>query len=371
MSTRGYVTILDEKKNIALAAYSNSDSYPSNLGVQVLESIEKGELAQLIGEMRSEVPEDIEMVKGIQRSWYIKSKDNKDDFFNDYAYEYESASGNLNIYHYGDKALAFKPDQFPLSKFIFEHEYELYCPLILDEKSMSLKKDFYKEVRAMLRSGASETDFQAVIDKKPSVLYLDYGRIVDSWNRNSRSFNKRVCDSKTNQKLMFHVSEDYSGRFSLYICSPFFRKPFGKQNLSSPTAAERALAELVRTRPEDIRCTMRVFHDIEEYQRDCKELAKASTLFPDDFSNAIDKASRDLMARIHKELSTLNADGSIHRVIGFDEGSIRKEIDQDCRNFRAKYAEKHPPLADLLTEASSRAEAASSGSDKTLPEKEH
>ena len=67
MSTRGYLTIIDEDQNIQMAAFYPSSAYPSYLGIQVLDAIEKCQFPQFIDRLRKDYPEELDMVEGIQR----------------------------------------------------------------------------------------------------------------------------------------------------------------------------------------------------------------------------------------------------------------------------------------------------------------
>ena len=177
MSTRGYLTLIDRKKNILSAAYLPSDAYPSYWGMQVLNAFQNNSFLHLIDQVNHDYPDEKDMLTNIQRDWYVKGKDNKDAFFNDYAYELNGDCGELTVFHFGDKALTIPHEQIPLYRFIFEHEDELYAPLCLDEKTMTLKKDFYKEIRNMIKAGADENTLRVQMDRNADLLYMDLGAL--------------------------------------------------------------------------------------------------------------------------------------------------------------------------------------------------
>ena len=95
VSTRGYLSVVDNKRNIQSAAYHRSDSYPSYLGLRVLDAMEQYRFPQLVEDLRAEYPEDLDMVNGIRRDWYIRNAQNREDFFVDYVYEFNSERHEL------------------------------------------------------------------------------------------------------------------------------------------------------------------------------------------------------------------------------------------------------------------------------------
>ncbi len=354
MSTRGYLTIVDESKNIQMAAFHPHDSYPSYLGLEVLKAIQNCAFPQLIDDLHQKYPDELEMVEGIQRSWYIRGKDNKDDFFYDYAYELNGSTQELTMYHYGNKALTIPFDQIPLFQYLFEREDDLYYPLCLDERSMTLKKDFYKEVRTMIQNGAGIDDFQAVIDQNLSVLYLDYGRIKDYWAIDSNSFNKRVKDSSGGE-LMFHVDESF-GRFQIYVQTPFIRAPISHKPIQSASAAEKLLAELVRDRPDDIRATMRLFKDLTSYVRTIWDIYANDSVSLDDRADEAQEIKLDMLAKF-------KAIQDQYQIMGNTDNLLEREIkDVGSRHYRQAYyrmeeQQQKSSLSDKLQDVTERSQA--------------
>ena len=81
MSTRGYLTVIDGKKNILSSAFFPSDAYPSYLGLNVLDALKESRFIQLVDQINAEHPDEKIMLEGLRRDWYVKGKDNKDDYF--------------------------------------------------------------------------------------------------------------------------------------------------------------------------------------------------------------------------------------------------------------------------------------------------
>lgn len=208
MSTRGYVTLIDENKNIQMAAFISSDAYLSYYGLQILDAIAECRFPEFIDKMQKDYPEELNMVEGIERNWYIRGAKNKDDFFHAYAYEVNSETQVLTVYNYGDKALTIPYDQLSLYRYIFEHDNELYPALCLDERTMTLRKDEYKEIRDMVKAGADIPEFKALIDKSSDIVFMDMGRMKDALCYNNEGFNKEVyLGSGFSKTLKFCVSE--------------------------------------------------------------------------------------------------------------------------------------------------------------------
>ena len=351
MSTRGYLTVIDGKKNILSSAFFPSDAYPSYLGLQVLDAFKESGFIQLVDQINEDHPDEKIMLEGLRRDWYVKGKDNKEEFFHDYAYEFNSEKGELTVFHFGDKALSIRHDQIPLFQFIFEHEDQLYVPLCLDEKTMTLKKDFYREIRAMIKAGADEKAFQEKIDQDANLLYMDRGRLVDSWNRNTGSFNKNI-HTTNGDSLKFCVSESF-GKYYLYVQTPFIRAVASHQSYSSATGAEKAIAEMMKTRPADIMATIDFFKQLKQYQNSVKKI------FSSDDRPLNDRADdvRELQLAMIAHLNEIKAS---HRILGDHDQLYDREI-KDCvyRHYRLarsrteEVEEKHD-LSSSLTDAEAR-----------------
>ena len=356
MSTRAFLTIIDEEKNIQMSAFYSNSAYPGYLGLKVLDAIQNCAFPQFIDQIREEDPEELETVVGIRRDWYIRGKDNKDDYFHDYAYELNGATQELTVYHFGDKALTIPYEQIPLYRFIFEHEGSLYNPLCLDERSMTLKKDFYKELRTMIKNGAGVDELQAVIDKNPSVLYLESGRIKDHWDLNSDSFNKRVCTSD-GRNLMFHVN-DFYGNFHIYVQTPFIRAPIPHSPIKSAKGAEKFLADLVRDRPDDIRATIDLFKELKDFSEQVRDIYSKDDEPLDDRADKTQALKLDMLSK----LMTVKKE---HNIMGGDFDLLERETKDVCARLyrcakeRMDDLEKKSSFADTLKDAVRRAEGGS------------
>lgn len=351
MSTRGYLTLVDGKKNILSAAYLPSDAYPSYWGMQALNAFQNNSFLQLINQVNHDYPEDTDVLTSLRRDWYVKNNDNKDEYFTDYAYELNGDKGELTVFHYGDKALTIPYEQISLYQFIFEHEDSLYAPVCLDEKSMTLKKDFYRELRRMIKDGADEDSFQNIMNQNEGLLYMDQGRCVDPWNRNTDSFNKFVRDTNW-RKLQFCVHESF-GKFYLYVQTPFIRAVASPHSFSSAKAAEKAIADFIRTRPADISATISFFEELKTYQDAIK------AIFAQD-DRPLDARAEEAHQKKVAMVDCLNHYTSSHNLFGNNDHLYDREIkDVVFRNYR--YARerqdelmRHESLDAVLTAAETK-----------------
>jgi len=363
MSTRAYVTAIDAQKNIKLAAFCPSSAYPSNLGLEILDAIEQSKFPRFIGQLREDYPDERRTVQGISRDWYVKTASNKDDFFFDYAYEFNIEKMELNLFQRGNKALTIPFDQIPLYRYIFEHDDDLYYPLALDERTMTLKKDEYKEIRNMVKNGAGIEDFKAIVEKSAGILYVDLGRGKDGWDYNNNSFFKNIRDRR-HGSLKICVNDYFStNKYSLFIQTPFIRVPLNNRTFSSPTAAEKAIADIVRSRPDDVRATMKIFDEIEMYRK------KIDQIFENDAISLVERCDLAQSARVEM-VDRLHEVQKEHAILGDLNGRLEHEIkDKVFNSYRAtKYRleteeKEKASLSDQLKDAEIRA-AASQGSDK-------
>ncbi len=347
MSTRGYLTLIDKKKEIKNAVYLSSDAYPSYYGLQILDALEHHAVSDYIEKLKSTYPEDYEMVDGIQRNWYIKDKANKDGYFNDYVYEIDTTSHELSVYHFGDKVLKIPFDQIALYRFIFENEDKLYLPLSLDEKTMMPKKDFYKELRGLIKNGAGIKELQKIINDNPKVLHVESGRYKDATNQGTAGFNKKVYDNYSHC-LTFCVSKhEWDKQFHLHIQTPFYRVPIPTKPLMSAGAAEKTIGDFVRLLPEDLRATSSLFKDLSTYSR------KIQDIFAND-KEALESRTDEAQELKLKMMTRYNSVKKNHTILGDSTMSLANEINQVVyRNYRwasDRLAEK-ASLSDMLTEA--------------------
>jgi len=369
MSTRGYLVLVDDKKNIRDAAYISSDGYPSYTGLEVLDAISDHNIPELIEKMKKERPDDLEMVEGIQRDWYVKDKTNKDGYFVDYVYEVNNTSMELDMFHFGNKALTIREEEISLYRYIFENEESLYYPLALNEKTMMLSNDFYKEIRDMVKDGAWIKDFQEIVDKNASVLYLDHGRIKESWNRDNDSFLKRVYDSKGGS-LTFHIDNFANKRnYFPYIQTPFARCPLPGKNYSSATGAEKGIAELLRNRPEDVRATMQIYEEIKQY------IDSISALYKDTTRPLAERSEEALCLR-QNMMERMQEVKKEHSILGNSGDFLVRQIRETdfihyrhAKELEEKEQSKAPSISEILEDAAQRAAENKSHHREETPER--
>jgi len=370
MSTRGYLTIVDDAKNILLAAFYPNSAYPSYLGVSVLDALAEGKFPEFIEALRKDYPEEVETVEGIQRTWYVKEDANKDDYFYDYAYEFEPGKGQLNLFHFGEKALTVGLDDIPLYKHIFEHEDVLYRPLCFDSRTMTLNKDFYAELRKMIRAGAQKEDFLALAEKNNALLYMDNGRLLDhtTFNRDG-SFIKYVRDAKTDGTLKFIVdNQSYSGRneYYLYVQTPFFRGSVPGKAFRSPAAAEKGIAEILRVRPDDVRASMRLFSEIDQFKHRITNAYR-------DVSKPLDERDAEATGLRTNMMMFVEDLFSKHNLLGITLNQVKSNLSdhvsyvyKSAKQVEEKRVEQKPSLSEQICSAdANRTSQSAMGKDLT------
>ena len=367
MSTRGYVTLIDQNKNILLSAFCPSSAYPSYFGLDVLDAVQNGSFPAFIQQVRAEYPEEIEMTDGISRDWYIKRPDNPNQYFQDYAYEYDPSAGVLNLYHFGTKALTIPAQDADLYRGIFALDHALSLRLCYDPVSCMPKKEYYTELRRMLRAGTTLTDFQQ-ISKKP-MLYMERYR-MKGFGWNEEDFSKDVLDTESRQKLTFHASKN-GNYYTLYIQTPFFRMPVVSRPLMTPTSVEKEIARMIRDEPEKIRSTMALYQKIEQYEHDVKAVFANSSI-----SDTEKKTTAySLLDTMTADLEQAQANGVI---LGSHVDSFKRLIGEQV--YRKVYAldkaaaSDKKPLDSVIANAQQEADMKDPGPDlpavqKPVPER--
>lgn len=346
MSTRGYVTLIDKQKQIISAAYLSSDAYPSYYGIQILAALQESSLDSFIDRLLSKYPGDRDMVDDIKREWYIKRKATEKDYFVDYAYEYDPSGKRLNIYYFGEKALTIKSDEIVFYRQLFEMENSLVIPLRFDPSSCTLKHDFYTELRNRIRNGASIEDLQK-LGQEP-MLYMDRYRMKGyGWDEDD--FAKCIHDSGSDLSLRIYVSRFCGNRhYSLYVQTPFYRAPLTTRPLYSPGAAEKEISRLIQDRPTDIRSTMVLFQQIEEYKK-----AVFQTFAGEKVPYADRKASAEkLLDGILENLKNAHCNG---HPLGCPEDSFTRQLREvyfrSADKALQSEALERPPLVDTILSA--------------------
>ena len=345
MSTRGYVTLINKQKKIISAAYLSSDAYPSYYGIQILDALQEGSLNSFIDRLLSKYPGDRDMVDGIKREWYIKRKATEKDYFVDYAYEYDPSGKRLNIYYFGEKALTIQNDEIAFYRQLFEMDDSLVVPLRFDPPSCTLKHDFYTELRNRIRNGATIEDLQKM--SQEPMLYMDRYRLKGyGWDEDD--FAKYIRDSGSGHSLRIHVSRFGGKHYSLYVQTPFYRAPLGTRPLYSPGAAEKEISRLIQDRPTDIRSTMVLFQQIEEYKK------AVSQTFADETVPYSDRkvAAKQLLDNMLETLKSAHCNG---HPLGCSEDSFTRQLREVYFRSadKALLAEEpeRPPLEDTILSA--------------------
>jgi hypothetical protein len=206
----------------------------------------------------------------------------------------------------------------------------------------------------MIKDGADEDAFQKIMDQNEGLLYMDQGRCVDPWSRNTESFNKSVRDTNWH-RLQFCVHESF-GKFYLYVQTPFIRAVASHQSFSSAKAAEKAIADFIRTRPADISATITFFEELKTY------LDAIKKIFSQD-----DRPLEDRADEAHqKKLTMLNClenYAASHKLFGNHDHLYEREIKDVVFRYYGHARERQDELknredlASVLTAAETKKDA--------------
>lgn len=277
--TRGYVVILNNSK-IEKAGYSNSDSYFSWLGVKVIDAIKKNTLSEFVDELIKDYPDEL---TNINFSWYRKTKENKDDWFVDYVYEYDTKKKKLTIYYYGTKALTFKiPEDLEVIDYIFNNYDEIWKKLSYNDEKLDYSNDDYKKLRQMQKEGRlTAAEIKKECNAVKNDIIFEFGRICDCW---PDSYKKVIRDEQTGRRMEFAISKNsYNDKYRIVIQLPYVRNSILKE-FGSPKTAEKTLIEFVRNNAEKLKINMLIFElyreiirFYDEHETDQEAAKKATT----------------------------------------------------------------------------------------------
>lgn len=335
--TRGYVIIIDNTKehNILKCAYQNSDSYLSGLGLEVLEAYEKKEMESFIDEKLKEYDDYKEDLDEIEWSW-IDSSVGGEGFYNDYAYVYVAKTDELMIYYYGEFAFKFKRDSLEVVKFIFNNDGDIYTKMAFDINKREYEKDSFAHVRRILKNKMTIDDIQKAIDMPINSLYMESGRIVDSFS--SDSFYKRVRDVDTDQEFKFFVKNAsfYGEKKDIYLKTDFGNL-LVKENATNQASAERIIKRFIKENYEEIMNIAKMFSLIEEYQERLN-----SYVFIKENYDIVDESSKE---ELEKTIDKIKVFKSSHLIFKknnptFGEARFREELEKRRREMLKSEDEK-------------------------------
>jgi hypothetical protein len=261
--TRGYVIIVNGT-NIEHAMYSNSDSYLSGLGLEVLEEIKKGTLEAYIETYKKENPHYNEDIDGIEMSWIVKDKSSSGGFYVDYAYVYDITKKVLTVYNYGDLAFKIKEDEYEIAEFVFKNDYALYQKWAFDKKKLEYMYDNYKPFRDMLRKKATLSEYEAILEMKVDSFCVESGRFKENFH--TSDYCKIIEDIDTEKKLHFLVKRStfYGEKVDIYL-----KLPFGNVYLcqsSSDKAADKRVKVFAREDRIELLNVLKLLSILEKYE---------------------------------------------------------------------------------------------------------
>lgn len=281
--TRGFVVLMKNGK-IFKVVYSGSDSYPSNLGIFLLEAFEKDNIEKIFMNINSIDDEDLSLEADnedaicslygddsrrfnsykIRKEFLIKNKSNINEYFLDYTYMYDINKKILKVYSYGELLYSIRKEDIQLYKFLFNNN-ELFYSICYNSKTASLDKDFNKEIKKVMRKNPSIEDLKNIHHKEPKI-FISTGKIGDVWDN---SYKKLVKDKKS-YIATFIIMESF-GKYELLIQLPFIRNCIFK-GTSSPKSCEKKLIEIVKSNTDKLINFKKACYLYQKYEKNIKEL---------------------------------------------------------------------------------------------------
>jgi len=287
--TRGYVVIIKNGK-IVKVAYSNSDSYFSNLGLDVLKAFQTRNdfgFEKLIDKMNDyeNYQKDIE---GFDFCWYNKTKlSQENDFYCDYTYEYNITKDTVTIYYYGKKNITITEDNFKLAEYVFNNNQKVSFALQFDEESLTCSEKYFKELTKYFKSNISIEDFEKIIEEKYNKTnwYLSSYKCIDVWKD---SYKKTLYHKDNKSKLEFVISKNsYANKkeYRIYICTPFIRLSFNNNIFTSEKKLMENLVRQIKANDNKLLETYKCFKLYEKYYDKFKTIISSETITEEILNN--------------------------------------------------------------------------------------
>lgn len=248
--------ILVEGKKIKGVFTTDMDMSPSNYGLVLLEKIFDLDNKEDV----SDFVDLIEEFDNFEISDFVKNKDNKNNYFEDYNYIYDTKRKILKLYYSGVLLYSISISDLELYRFVFENDEILYKIFSFNQKKRTMDNDFVKEFKKYLKTGCTILDLKNKISSFKSRLFINSCNIEDCWNE---SYKKVVEDMDYNDILTFIISKEF-GKYSLSIQFPYIRKSISR-NISSARKAESMISDILKNNEDDILVLNEIFKMYEGY----------------------------------------------------------------------------------------------------------
>lgn len=154
--------------------------------------------------------------------WFVKSQNNKDDYFYDYTYMCDLKKDILTVYYYGKKLFSIIRDKIEYYKYIFANEEKIYNVICYNEKQANNSNDWLMAMKKLCREcNTIEQVKQKVANFKPK-LYIDVCKFADCWQNSYIRKVKRISDDSIVAE--FVISKLSATEYRLSIKYPYCRE---------------------------------------------------------------------------------------------------------------------------------------------------
>lgn len=223
--TRGYIVILEGKK-IKRVVYSNSDSYfcteetlPAGLVLKAM--IQEDVLAELNKRLDKQVEaghfEEEDFFKNNDEyKFYIKTKENEEDFFVDYVYEYNVKTKKLTVYYFGKKKIQFSKNDVDYMKYLFEKD-TFKEAFSYNEDTLMYENDYYKPFISFMKEKKSITEIDSLARELIAKhnISINYYSVADCFGK---YHYKKTVNIHDNKGKVIHSFEFCVAPIDSYSC---------------------------------------------------------------------------------------------------------------------------------------------------------
>lgn len=326
--TRGFIVLL-KRGRIFKIVESYGDSYLSGLGVKVLELVEKNKLVeafncvQPIGQEIEGFKTDNAIYSVLEQelgqfnslnypiSEFVASSKNEGTFFYDYSYIYDVDKDILKVYYYGKFVFKIQRENISLYKFIFENGNKLYPALTFNEKTYMKDKDYYKELKKVLKANPTIEDMQKIADKQP-LLFIENYRTSDVWG--GEAYQRKVKDITDKEIAKFIIAKEF-GKYVLSIQLPFIRNQIFRG--TSAASCEKELQKLVKEKSIELINFRKIYDIYNDYIKKMKSISIGQ-------DENIDEIS--IVKEFYNNLDELTKENNYFRTLSFN-----------CKNIKAEF----------------------------------
>ena len=281
--TRGYVCMVSGKK-ILKVAYLPSDAYISYFGYIILSAICNVAPVLAYGDPKAvdlntwmdlQIEEnhrdyDDEPSPNFSLNWIRKSKESKElgyenYDYSEYGYLYDTNTGVLKIYNYGNLKYTVKPEDREKYLYIFKNYENIWIAIHYDHDTF--KYLFNWPDKELLQNADMATLQEWNEDGQKPLLFLDDDHTIDVWHRDTKpSYTKRLSYRSNNINLsvnfIAHKFFDQTKSWQLSVQLPWCRVDVFNDWFTSERSVMKRFREFISANEEKIICFLQVCNEV-------------------------------------------------------------------------------------------------------------